>query len=277
MMREMPDQIREVPAAATDASPAAGLIRIVTSPWGERTWLRVYCLAIAMALFLSFTGALGSQGVPMLMRLGYWLTVMLGGTVSVQLVSLITCRFKGMEPLAEAVVQFLLAVPAVTVTVWLIEGLYFGNTFDPRMLVPTAGPVTIITFAMSALQYLGERTPRQSHVHSGPSQTEPALAFRERLPFKYQKADIYALSAEDHYLRVHTSAGQTLILMRLYDAIRELDGIEGSQVHRSWWVAKDAVSDVSRGDGRLTLTLKGEVVAPVSRSYAKVLKAEGWF
>jgi DNA-binding LytR/AlgR family response regulator len=277
MMREMPDQIREVPAPAIDASPVAGLIRIVTSPWGERTWLRVYCIAIAMALFLSFTGAMGSQGVPVVMRMGYWLMVMLGGTVSVQLVSLITCRFKGMEPLAEAIVQFLMAVPAVTVTVWLIEGLYFGNTLDPRMLIPTAGPVTIITFAMSALQYMGERTPRQSHVHAGSGRAEPAQAFRERLPFKYQKADIHALSAEDHYLRVHTSAGQTLILMRLYDAIRELDGIEGSQVHRSWWVARDAVRNITRSDGRLTLDIKGDVEAPVSRSYAKVLKAEGWF
>lgn len=277
MMREMPDQIREVPAAATDASPVADLIRIVTSPWGERTWLRVYCIAIAMALFLSFTGAMGSHSAPVLTRMGYWLATMLGGTVSVQLVSLITCRFRGLEPLGEAVVQFVLAVPAVTLTVWLIDSLYFRHAPNPRTLLFTFGPVTVITLAMSALQYMLERTPRQSHVHPESSQVEPAQAFRERLPFKYQKADIHALSAEDHYLRVHTSAGQTLILMRLYDAIRELDGIEGSQVHRSWWVAKDAVSDVSRGDGRLTLILKGEVVAPVSRSYAKVLKAEGWF
>jgi DNA-binding LytR/AlgR family response regulator len=277
MMREMPDQIREVPAPAIGASPVAGLIRIVTSPWGERTWLRVYCIAIAMALFLSFTGAMGSQGVPVVMRMGYWLMVMLGGTVSVQLVSLVTCRFETMEPLAEAVVQFVLAVPAVTLTVWLIEALYFGRTPDHRMLLATAGPVTVITFAMSALQYMLERTPRQSHVHPGSNKAEPAQAFRERLPFRFRQADIHALSAEDHYLRVHTSAGQTLILMRLYDAIRELDGIEGSQVHRSWWVARDAVRNVTRSDGRLTLDIKGDVEAPVSRSYAKVLKADGWF
>ena len=64
--------------------------------------------------------------------------------------------------------------------------------------------------------------------------------------------------------------------MRLYDAIRELDGIEGSQTHRSWWVAKDAVADVTRGDGRVSLTLKNAVAAPVSRSYQKTLKQDGW-
>jgi hypothetical protein len=276
-MREMPDQIREMPASAIGASPVAALVRTLTSPWGEATWLRVYTTAIAMALFLSFTGAMGSQDAPILWRVGYWLASMLSGTVAVQLVSLLRCRFVKLEPLADAIVLFLLAVPAVTLTIWLVDSLYMNHAPNPRMLVSTVGPVAVITFAMSALQYVIERTPRQSHVHSGADVKEPALALRERLPFKFRQADIYALSAEDHYLRVHTSAGQTLILMRLYDAIRELDGIEGSQVHRSWWVAKDAVRDVLRGDGRLTLQIKGDVEAPVSRSYAKVLKADGWF
>jgi len=33
---------------------------------------------------------------------------------------------------------------------------------------------------------------------------------------------IYAVSAEDHYLRVHTSLGETMVLMRLADAVRQL-------------------------------------------------------
>ena len=276
-MREMPDQIREMPTPDVDASPHAGFIRTLTGPWGERTWLRVYTTAIAMALFLSFTGAMGSHDAPILMRIGYWLTTMLSGTVSVQLVSLLSYRFVKLEPLAEAIVLFLLAVPAVTLMVWLVDGLYLNRPLTPRMLLFTVGPVTVITFAMSALQYLAERTPRQTHIHSNSELKEPAQAFRERLPFKYQKAQIYAVSAEDHYLRVHTSIGQTLVLMRLYDAIRELDGIEGSQVHRSWWVAKDSVCNIKRSDGKLSLYIKGDVEAPVSHSYAKVLKAEGWF
>ena len=37
------------------------------------------------------------------------------------------------------------------------------------------------------------------------------------------------MEAEDHYLRLHTSKGQDLILMRLSDAIAELEGIEGAR------------------------------------------------
>jgi len=75
---------------------------------------------------------------------------------------------------------------------------------------------------------------------------------------------------------VHTDRGETLILMRLYDAIRELEGIEGSQTHRSWWVAKDAIIEVVRRDGRYQFRLEGGLNVPVSRSFQKALKDEAW-
>ena len=84
------------------------------------------------------------------------------------------------------------------------------------------------------------------------------------------------MESEDHYLRLHTSQGQDLILMRLADAVAELEGIEGAQVHRSWWVAREAIAEARRGDGRATLTLKDGSEVPVSRTYAKLLRERGW-
>ena len=54
------------------------------------------------------------------------------------------------------------------------------------------------------------------------------------------------------------------------------EGIEGLQVHRSWWVARDAITDAKRGDGRATLTLKDGAEVPVSRTYAGLLREKGW-
>ncbi len=65
-------------------------------------------------------------------------------------------------------------------------------------------------------------------------------------------------------------------LMRLSDAIAELQGIEGAQVHRSWWVARTAIVEAVRGDGRATLTLKDGAEVPVSRTYARLLRQSGW-
>ncbi len=67
-----------------------------------------------------------------------------------------------------------------------------------------------------------------------------AVRFAERLPAKLRGAVIYAVSAQDHYLRLHTSKGSDLFLMRVSDAIAELDGSEGAQTHRSWWVVREA-------------------------------------
>jgi DNA-binding LytR/AlgR family response regulator len=64
--------------------------------------------------------------------------------------------------------------------------------------------------------------------------------------------------------------------MRLSDAADELEGLEGAQVHRSWWVARDAIVEARRGDGRATLTLKDGSEVPVSRTYARQLRARGW-
>ena len=276
-MRESPQDLREPAPDAVHASPVAGLIRVVTAPWGERTWLRVYCIAIAMAALLSFTGAFGTAQVAAWTRFTYWLIVMLGSTVSVQLVSLAMDRLFRLDPLPEAIVQFIAITPVITLVTWLLTTAFESTALDVARLRFFVGPVICVTGFMCIIQYLMNREPRQSHVYTAPeTKAEPGAAFRERLPFKYRHAELYALSAEDHYLRVHTSAGDTLILMRLYDAIRELDGIEGSQTHRSWWVAKDAVADVARTDGRVSLGLKNGVTAPVSRSFHKTLRRDGW-
>ena len=85
------------------------------------------------------------------------------------------------------------------------------------------------------------------------------------------------MEAEDHYLRLHTSRGSDLILMRLADAVAELEGIEGARTHRSWWVAKDAVVDAKASDGRAVLKLKNGAEAPVSRTYARALRQARWW
>ena len=66
--------------------------------------------------------------------------------------------------------------------------------------------------------------------------------------------------------------------MRLSDALDELQGLEDAQTHRSWWVARDAVRDVARGDGLATLTLDGGIAVPVSRKLRQGTSGDaGWY
>ncbi|OYW80407.1 MAG: hypothetical protein B7Z26_06495 [Asticcacaulis sp. 32-58-5] len=204
---------------------------------------------------------------------------MIGGTFIAHGVSVLMDRItpRRGSNLVRIVIHLALIIVPITAMVWAANAVINGAPLDLKYLPHLLGAVAPICVAMTTLYCLANRTPMQSHAHAvADNVIADANVFRQRLPFKFRSADIYALSAEDHYLRVHTSAGQTLILMRLYDAIRELDGIEGSQTHRSWWVAKDAIEDVVKDNGRVTFRLKGEVSAPVSRSFQKALKTDGW-
>jgi DNA-binding LytR/AlgR family response regulator len=81
---------------------------------------------------------------------------------------------------------------------------------------------------------------------------------------------------EDHYVRAHTAAGSDLVLMRMRDAVAELGGLAGLQVHRSWWVAEAAVAGHRRNGRQLSLTLKNGLEAPVARSAEAAVRAAGW-
>ncbi len=132
----------------------------------------------------------------------------------------------------------------------------------------------LVAAAMTALNFLADRTPPETH--AGARDAAPA-AFLERLPVRLRGSELYAVEAQDHYLRLHTSQGADLILMRLSDAIDELEGIEGAQTHRSWWVARGGVDEARRADGRATLRLKDGAEVPVSRTYVRALRQAGWF
>jgi len=96
-----------------------------------------------------------------------------------------------------------------------------------------------------------------------------------RLPAGF--GPLLALSSEDHYVRAHAEQSTTLILIRLRDAIAELDpAVEGMQVHRSWWVARAAVDSHKRSDRALRLVLGNGLEVPVSRDRIADLKASGW-
>ncbi|MBK5911233.1 hypothetical protein CCR85_06965 [Rhodothalassium salexigens] len=98
-----------------------------------------------------------------------------------------------------------------------------------------------------------------------------------RLPAKLQGAEIWALSAEDHYVRVHTAQGEALILIRFADAIAEMAPIPGARTHRSWWVARAGIRTAERRREGGVVVLKSGVQVPVSRSRTAEIAARDWF
>lgn len=170
-----------------------------------------------------------------------------------------------------AFAAFAVAVP-VTLAVMLVNTRFEGGT-DWSFLPVTFFFVLIISAFATATAWVTNR------LRDRPSQSDhaaPGPALTGKLPLNLRTAPVRALSSEDHYLRVHTARGDALILMRLSDAIVAMAGIQGAQTHRSWWVARDAVREVKKTDGRAILTLEGDIEAPVSRTYYPRLREAGW-
>ena len=107
------------------------------------------------------------------------------------------------------------------------------------------------------------------------AQGSPGLSlFAARLPGPLE-GRLLCLEMQDHYLVVHHSVGSEMILCRMEDAARELGGL-GRRVHRSWWVAADAVDGVEREGQRTLLRLTDDRRVPVGRSFRSDLKDAGW-
>ena len=201
----------------------------------------------------------------------YWTGLMCVGWLSNTLVTLVLRHITGDWPrLAHyALASFLISIP-VTIGVASIQAL-ISRPFTLEALPIVFIFVWVISAAVTTLGWLMDRR------NAAPEAPAVGRALLDKLPPRLQRAPLLALQSEDHYLRVHTAAGDALILMRLSDAMAAAEGLDGRQTHRSWWVARAAVDTVSRGDGRATLTLSNGVQAPVSRTHAPGLREAGWY
>jgi hypothetical protein len=272
-LREDAGKVRETPPRTAGASPNADGFAA-----SAREWTRNLGVSAAAGVFLALIGALGTHEVGVVQRFWFWVPLMLAGAVVGHFVAQLVLRIPraGANPwIFAAGLAVAVSIP-ITLLVWGWSAVTLGTEIPIARLHLLFGPVLTISAAMTAIMMLISQPGAVTH--APPAGAAPAaVRFMERLPAKLKGAVIYAVSAEDHYLRLHTSKGGDLILMRLADAISELEGLEGAQTHRSWWVAKDAVESARRDGERVTLMLKGGAEAPVSRPNIKPLREAGWF
>lgn len=239
---------------------------------------------LVVALVLGLIGPFGTfELLPLLPRLAYWLAVVALNWMLCDIAVRWVDRFvpdltplrRVAVPLAGAVV---VSIPATGV-VTLANGL--SGIGWPGAILTLYGQVLLLLGAISVPVYTladlqeAAQSSQPADADADTDESSQGLSlFRARLS-NPPDGEILCLEMQDHYLKVHTATGTEMILCRMEDAARELQGL-GQRVHRSWWVADAARHEVTRDGQKLVVRLSNGVQVPVGRTYRASLKAAGW-
>lgn len=205
-------------------------------------------------------------------RLGYWALIVPATYGAGSLVVTVLRHVLPPWPYALRMgVAGLVAGVTVAFVVLGINAVALGFVPDraalPGFILNVAGVAMVVTLAIAAI------TRQMAQQPPDPYQAAPPPVL-QRVPLEKRGA-LIALSVEDHYVRVQTTAGAEMVLMRLTDAIKETGSVAGAQVHRSHWVAYNAVRAGRRDGDRAILTLVSGAEIPVSRSNLSKVKEAG--
>lgn len=252
---------------------------------GYRVILSTEVLGIALltTLIAASTGPFGTfSTLGFAERLGYWgavsvFSVVLGYT-GFTLARLLGCKVYSR---CQNMVGAIIAAVLITGAVWEVTWFGFGDVLD----VPPVGflfiNVLLITAAVGVVrQIMTTRRVAEPVVQTEQEVTldevadDPRPRLARRLPEDLGGAILH-LSVSDHHVDIHTENGSASVRMRLGDAIEAMDDVPGMRVHRSHWVALDAIEGVARDNGRLFLILRTGARVPVSRGARPKLDEAG--
>ena len=255
-----------------------------------KTWHHIVkaCILISVCLFLgsviSFFSPYVTLDMEPLERFEFWIILCLVGGTGIFIFEIILSYFAKKIP---KYVMFLFQSLGGTVAVlmplyWIYDPSEippFGTSFIFVWLIVIlilAGTALMFNFVNSQSDKRKNYSPQEPKASAHNYIGKSSAKILNRLPENLQNSELYALSADDHYVRVYTSQGNNLILMRLSDAIAEAGTFEGMQTHRSWWVAKAAIDKINPKGRTAEIILKNQIVVPISRNALKPLREAGW-
>ena len=256
--------------------------------WRRLRW-HVALLAVAI-LFLGYLGPFGTYlRMPLGERMAYWVVAVAGNWAFA-----LACILPAVAWLSRRIPDVVCvlggslaaAVPG-TILVSALELLFSGALPAPlgagELFVAVALVHLVIGLIVWGTVELPMRTgggapfaePQAAGTPDRPAAGAGAPPLLERLPAG-RRGRLLHLQMRDHYVEIHTDRGSALVLMRFGDALKELGGTEGMQVHRSHWIARAALKKIVRRTGRTVAILDSGAEVPVSRRYVRTLREARW-
>ena len=238
---------------------------------------KTYAILIGIVAVLALSGPFGTQEQLTLPgRLGFWLPIVFAGFAVGYLAGSVVGRWGSQRGYSRLFTYSLAGIASgvsVLPVVLAINLILLGSDItEPvyllRQLVNCFVIAAVVTLNMAVFSKSdGKAAPPSS------ASDEPDRLIR-RLPLE-KRGRIVSMSVNDHYVEVTTTRGMTSLLMRLKDAIDEVDRTDGLQIHRSHWVALKAIRQIKRVNGSVIAITEDGAELPVSRTYVPALKELG--
>ena len=284
-----------------NSSRAADGLRFTIRGWPDANFVFLHVFSfLATVALLAYLGPFGTWMLLAITdRLLFWATAVGANWLIGYIVLTATVRSfrdRGWPTWVGVVLAALVTALPGTATVWLVVAIYLDyQPSDASGIVQLYSQVFVLHLIIGSLVFhlidrtlrqrdaTGERPASESAAPEAPGEdadaaprAAPEAALLARLSVR-SRAELLHLRMQDHYVEVNTMAGSELLLLRFRDALREVEDVNGLQVHRSHWVARNAVAKVERrGGGRVVLRLVNGARVPVSRSFVPVLRSRGW-
>lgn len=258
-----------------------GVWRGVAGFWRHPTVLVVWLLVVSVTILSGPFGTMNA--LSLLERIPFWAVVVTAAFFIGSITYTLRVRTiaAGVSPsLLVHVVALTTAVFAVALVVQGMVLLFFeeGQAAPPfwRIFLEALGVGVAVKLAIHfgldpmLLTPRGERMTTAEKAPDG-AVSAAACPLLSRLPPQV-RGPVFHVCASDHYVRVATAKGSHMMLMRFADALKALERLDGMQVHRSHWVAREVASELKRERHRHFLYLTNGERVPVSRHRARAVR-----
>ncbi len=245
----------------------------------RRDWIIRFGLGALVALLAALVGPYSTyERFSLVERLVYW-----GGMIMVLIAPAVLLRaavwrlLKG-SPVTLDLISAVVIAAVIAPPIWAFNLFVMGFDVHRPLVLAEHMAIGLLICLMPVVLRAYMRAAQASSGGARDAAPTPARrdepAFLRRLdPDK--RGEVWRVSANGHHLDVLTSMGESRVRLRFSDALQELEGLDGTMVHRSHWVAHSAIREIVQDGRRHRIVLQCGIDIPVSQTRAEALRAAG--
>ena len=246
------------------------------------SWQRDGLIAGFAVVIFAFIGPFGTfDDMGFVTRLLFWAIAILGCGTIFWLVIFLVSQLSFLSNIAiyprHLFIVFLMSFPGALL-IYAINLFFRDIAFPPERWAWIWLTVFVISMSITSLNYfshfgksLSKKEIHKEEIAKIHIETDENISlFFAKLP-KDIGTELISLSAHDHYIEVVTKSDKEMLYMKFSKAMELLKNYPGKRIHRSHWVADNAVESIKKNGRNKSVKLVDGRILPISAKYKDAL------